>query len=134
MRTAALILGVGLSFGGTALSDNFKKADVDRWYAQYEGEAQYGRQLWTNAAQVQLGTNTVACAQCHPNATNTHPETYPKFQKQIGRVANLWEMINWCIRNPLQGKNLAADSREMTALQAYIMLERKGVPLNAGRH
>jgi Icc protein len=24
--------------------------------------------------------NTVSCDQCHPDASNTHPETYPKFQ------------------------------------------------------
>ena len=51
-----------------------------------------GRELWTSA---ELGTNGVACAQCHPNAANTHPETYPKFQKQLGRVIALRDMINW---------------------------------------
>ena len=43
-----------------------------------------GRAAVDRAAK--LGTNGVACAQCHPNAANTHPETYPKFQKQIGKV------------------------------------------------
>ena len=52
-----------------------------------------------------LGENGVSCDQCHPNATNTHPETYPKFQKQIGKVVSLFEMVNWCIRNPLEGKH-----------------------------
>jgi thiosulfate dehydrogenase len=65
-----------------------------------------GRALWTSG---EVGRNGVACAQCHPNAANTHPESYPKIQKQLGRVAQLWEMINWCIRNPLEGENLAAE-------------------------
>jgi cytochrome c len=69
----------------------------------------------------------VNCAQCHPNAANTHPETYPKFQKQIGKVIPLWEMINWCLRNPLEGQPLAADDPKMTALQAYVTYERRGV-------
>jgi thiosulfate dehydrogenase len=76
----------------------------------------------------------VVCAQCHPNAANTHPETYPKFQKQLGRVGMLWEMINWCLRNPLEGAELAPDDPVMIALQAYITRERKGVALEPGKH
>lgn len=124
-----LILG---SFAATA--DQFTKEDQDRWQKEFEDSATYGRQLWINGAKMKLGTNGVACAQCHPNGANSHPETYPKFQKQLGRVAAFWEMINWCIRNPLQGKNLAADSKEMIALQAYAVSERKGKPLAPGKH
>lgn len=81
-----------------------------------------------------LGKNTVSCDQCHPNGANTHPETYPKFQKQIGKVITFFEMINWCIRNPLEGEPLAADDPKMVALQAYINYERRGVKLDPGRH
>ncbi len=88
-----------------------------------------GRALWTSGA---LGTNGVACAQCHPNAANTHPETYPKFQKQLGKVAQLFEMVNWCIRNPLEGKPLAADDPKMTAIISYVNQERRGVKLAPG--
>jgi len=41
---------------------------------------------------------------CHPDGANTHPETYPKFQTQLQRVALLRDMINWCIENPVKGK------------------------------
>ena len=92
---------------------------------------QKGRELWTSPA---LGTNDVACAQCHPNAANTHPETYPKFQKQLGRVIALREMINWCLQQPLEGKPLALDDPKMVALEAYITYERRGVPLAPGKH
>ncbi len=117
-----------------ALADEFTKKDMERWQKDFDDAAKLGRALWVNDAPIKLGTNGVACAQCHPNAANTHPETYPKFQKQIGRVAALWEMVNWCIRNPLEGKNLSADSKEMIALQAYIASERKGVKLAPGKH
>lgn len=129
-----LLITTLLAFSGVAHADTFTKEDMARWQAEFDTVAAYGRKLWTNDAKVKIGTNGVACAQCHPNAANTHPETYPKFQKQLGKVAPMWEMINWCIRNPLQGKNLAADSKEMTALQAYITKERKGVKLEAGKH
>jgi thiosulfate dehydrogenase len=112
-------------------ADEFTKEDLARWEGEYMTVVKKGRELFTDA---KLGTNGVVCAQCHPNAANTHPETYPKFQKQIGRVASLWEMTNWCIRNPLEGKDLAADDPRMTALLAYMTHERRGVKLEPGKH
>ena len=117
--------------GGTAQGDEFSDEDLARWMDQFEQVAAEGRRLWTSP---EIGTNGVACAQCHPNGANTHPETYPKFQKQIGRVVELWEMINWCLRNPLEGEPMAADDPRMVAMQAYLAKERKGVPLNPGQH
>jgi cytochrome c len=81
-----------------------------------------------------LWKNSVSCDQCHPNAANTPPETYPKFQKQIGEVITLFEVVNWCIQNPLEGTPLAADDPKMVALEAYITYERRGVPLAPGIH
>ena len=114
-----------------AFADEFGQDDVDRWMAQFEQVAAEGRRLWTSP---EIGTNGVACAQCHPNAANTHPETYPKFQKQLGRVIQLWEMFNWCLRNPLEGEELAADDPRMIAMLAYVYKERRGVKLDPGKH
>ena len=91
-----------------AKADEFSKEDLTRWKNEYMTVVKQGRQVFTDG---KLGTNGVACAQCHPNASNTHPETYPKFQKQLGRVIGLRDMINWCLINPLEGKELAADER-----------------------
>ncbi len=112
-------------------ADEFTADDEQRWQQQFMDSVKQGRALWTSPA---LGSNGVACAQCHPNAANTHPETYPKFQKQIGRVIPLWEMINWCLRNPLEGQPLLADDPKMIAIQAYITFERRGVKLEPGKH
>ena len=122
---------LGLCVAGTAGADEFTPDDLKRWQAQFDGVVKQGRALWTDG---KLGTNGVACAQCHPNAANTHPETYPKFQKQLGKVANLWEMVNWCLRNPLEGQPLAADDPKMTAMLAYMAFERRGVALEPGKH
>jgi thiosulfate dehydrogenase len=125
---AALVLvvvGVGL------WADEFTDQDVERWQQEYMSVVQKGRELWVSP---DLGTNGVACAQCHPNAANTHPETYPKFQQQLGKVVELRDMINWCILNPLEGETLALDSADMIALEAYVAWERRGVPLAPGKH
>jgi len=80
------------------------------------------------------GKNGISCDMCHPDASNTHPETYPKFQTQMKRVALLRDMINWCILNPMEGNPLSDDDERMKALEAYILSTRKGVSLDYGRH
>jgi thiosulfate dehydrogenase len=122
---------LALAAAGGAAADEFTEEDLARWEREYQSVVAHGRQVFTDPA---LGTNGVVCAQCHPNGSNIHPETYPKFQQQIGRVIQLWEMINWCIRNPLEGEPLAADDPDMIAIQAYILDERRGVPLDPGKH
>ena len=117
--------------GGSAGADEFSKQDLKLWKNEYMTAVQEGRKVFTNP---KLGSNGLVCAQCHPNGANTHPETYPKFQKQLGKVAQMWEMINWCIRNPLEGKNLDADDPRMTNILAYIAYERRGKKLAAGKH
>lgn len=121
---------LALMLAGTAQAAEFTPDDLKRWEGEYQAVVKQGRELWTSP---KLGSNGVACAQCHPNAANTHPETYPKFQRQLGKVAPIWEMVNWCIRNPLEGKPLAADDPKMAALQAYMAFERRGVKLAPGK-
>jgi cytochrome c len=133
MNITSILACAVVAFGaaGVANADEFTQEDLARWQSQFDGVVKEGRSLWTDA---KLGKNGVVCAQCHPNAANTHPETYPKFQKQLGKVANLWEMVNWCLRNPLEGDPLAADDPKMTAMLAYIAWERRGVKLEPGKH
>jgi thiosulfate dehydrogenase len=80
------------------------------------------------------GTIGISCDMCHPNGSNTHPETYPKFQTQLKKVAALRDMINWCIENPMKGKPIALDDPRMLAVEAYITAQRKGVALSPGKH
>lgn len=137
MRNAKQMLIVGavvvlsLMWLIPANADEFTEEDLKRWEQEFLAVVDEGDQLFHSG---KLGGNTVSCDQCHPNATNTHPETYPKFQKQIGKVVSLFEMINWCIRNPLEGQPLAADDPKMTALLSYIHFERRGVKLQPGKH
>ena len=123
---------LALVWGGVAVrADEFTKSDEQRWEDEFMSVVKKGRELWGSP---KLGTNGVACGQCHPNAANTHPETYPKFQQQLGRVAALREMINWCIQQPLEGEPLALDDPRLVAMEAYATWERRGVPLAPGKH
>lgn len=107
--------------------------DVEMWSRETYKFAVRGSEIFHSGAE--LGSEiAVSCDMCHPNAANTHPETYPKFQEQLGKVAMLRDMINWCIVHPVRGKRLADDDPKMEALEAYIIAQRKGVPLDYGRH
>ncbi len=115
----------------SVVADEFTKKDLDKWNEAFMSVVKEGDALFHSN---KLGENTVSCDMCHPNASNTHPETYPKFQKQIGEVVSLRDMINWCIQNPLEGEPLALDDPKMIAIEAYITYERRGIPLSPGKH
>jgi cytochrome c len=121
---------VTMSFISGLKADEFTEEDLKKWQAAFMDTVIEGERLFHSA----LGTNSVSCDMCHPNASNTHPETYPKFQKQLGKMAALRDMINWCIENPLEGKSLAPDDPKMIALEAYITWERRGGALEPGKH
>lgn len=127
----ALAAAALLGFAVAAPADEFSRQDLERWQGEYMAVVKKGEALFHGGLK---STNTVSCDQCHPDAADIHPETYPKFQRQLGRVAVLGEMINWCIMNPLQSKPLALDDPRMVALQAYISFERRGVALAPGKH
>jgi cytochrome c len=130
-RNIAIAVTLITAIPQAAQSDDFTDADLARWKQEYLTVVDQGEQLFHGGLK---SKNTVSCDQCHPNAANTHPETYPKFQKQLGKVAVLGEMINWCIQNPLESEPLALDDPRMIALQAYITEERRKVPLDPGTH
>lgn len=90
---------------------------------------QRGAELWGDRT---LGTNGMACTMCHPDATVTHPETYPKYKQQLGRVVSLQEMINWSIQGPLQGRPRELGSEELVALEAYINDQNRGQVMDMG--
>jgi len=107
--------------------------DVSLWKAETERIALAGSQVFHNSDE--LGSTIgVSCDMCHPHASNTHPETYPKYQVQLQRVALLRDMIDWCIENPIKGKALNPNDPKLRALEAYIYAQRKGERLDYGKH
>jgi thiosulfate dehydrogenase len=83
---------------------------------------------------VNLSNTGMACAMCHPYASDTHPHEFPKWQEQMSKFATLRDMINWCIEKPNEGEVLEADSEAMKALEAYITWSNRNSPLRPGTH
>lgn len=108
------------------------REDVKVWQHETYKSAVEGSRIFHSGDRLK-STIAVSCDMCHPDGSNTHPETYPKFQVQLGRVALLRDAINWCIENPVRGRKLEPDSAEMRALETYLYAQRKGERLEYGK-
>jgi hypothetical protein len=127
------IIGVQKGQGEGQTYGRYTERDVLTWRRETERLVLEGALVF-HSADALGGTVAVSCDMCHPDAANTHPETYPKFQVQLGRVILLRDMINWCLINPVRAEPLEADDPRMRALEAYIFAQRKGTELDYGRH
>jgi len=111
----------------------FSARDEFVWKTELAKFVQEGNRIFHDA-EAFGGTVGVSCDMCHPDAANTHPETYPKYQVQLQRVALLRDMINWCIQHPTKGKPLADDDPRLRAMEAYIIAQRAGKAIEPGKH
>src|SRR5258708_6672901 len=121
----------GQQHGGTYA--NFTDRDYKVWKNETDNFVAVGKRIFHSDKELG-GTIGVSCDMCHPDASNTHPETYPKYQVQLQKVALLRDMINWCIENPVKGKAFDPNDPKLRALEAYILAQRKGVALDYGKH
>jgi thiosulfate dehydrogenase len=90
-----------------------------------------GDKLW-HGRDLPMSGNGQACNMCHADGSVTHPETFPKYKPQIGKVATVQEMIGWCIAIPNQGKPFNLGSKEMNALEAYMNWNNQGQIMKIG--
>jgi len=104
--------------------DEVKKGDL-----LFHGDEATQKQLG-----VKLTTSAMACAMCHPFASDTHPMAFPKFQVSMNQFATLRDMINWCIEKPNQGEKIDPESEAMKALEAYIYWSNTGSVLVPGKY
>jgi thiosulfate dehydrogenase len=79
-----------------------------------------------------MTTNGLACGNCHPDAAGSNPQTFPKYQNDMGQVVALRDMINWCITGPLAGKEIDPDGTDMIAMEAYATYLYRGVTITPG--
>jgi thiosulfate dehydrogenase len=94
----------------------------------------HGDEATQKAMGVKLTTSAMACAMCHPFASDTHPFDFPKFQVSMNEFATLRDMINWCIEKPNQGEKIDPNSEAMKALEAYITWSNTGSVLTPGKY
>lgn len=132
--TAMVIFGgsAALLVVSVALARNpFTAEELRAMEAKLTQSSKRGYDLWYGA-RADMANNGLSCANCHPDASATNPQTFPKFMPQFDRVVAYRDMVNWCIENPQGGKALDVNGEDMIALEAYSFYLHKGVPIETG--
>lgn len=123
------LLGEGAEQRKEAQGPVFREDLVRKEKRSFSAAVALGEKLWYDR---NLGSNGMSCNHCHPDAAATHPETFPKFKSQMGSVVSAQQFINWCVVIPLQGKAYELGSKELTALEAYMVFQNRGESLEPG--
>ena len=87
-----------------------------------------GGALWARKA----GAAGRACADCHGDARQSMKGVaarYPAYDAALKRPVNLEQRINACRSERQQAPALAAESRELLALAAYVARQSRGLPI-----
>jgi len=132
----SILLGI-LIFVVSAPSQSKEPLDNAADFDRLMEAVAYGDQLWhtgegEGGKHPELSTNGLGCANCHPDGSATQPQSWPKYQTNLGKVGTLREMINWCIQVVQNGKGYAFDSKEMIAMEAYATYMNRGAKLDPG--
>ena len=126
------VLSVGMFVAGPlAARAPFTPAQLADQQKQLLEVVDHGRDLW-HGSRKDMSTNGLACGNCHPDAAASNPQTFPKYQNDLGQVVALRDMINWCITGPLAGKEIDPNGSDMVAMEAYATYLYRGTPLEPG--
>lgn len=132
MGWIAPVVLLGLLASNPAVArEPFTAAELANQQNQLLAVVNRGYEIW-HGAKDSMSTNGLACGNCHPDAAGTNPQTFPKFQANLGKVIPLREMINWCIMVPQVGTALDVNSDDMTAMEAYATYLNRGSKIEPG--
>jgi sulfur-oxidizing protein SoxA len=87
-----------------------------------------GEVLWRQPA----GASGKACVSCHAAAQSSMrgvAARYPSFDQTLGRPVALSQRINQCRQQHQQAAPLRAESQELLALESYVALQSRGLPM-----
>jgi sulfur-oxidizing protein SoxA len=86
-----------------------------------------GEKLWREAP-----ATGPSCQSCHGEGAKMKgvAAAYPKHDANVGRVVNLEERIDYCVREKQKGAALAPESDARLSLSAYVAHQSRGVPIS----
>jgi sulfur-oxidizing protein SoxA len=78
------------------------------------------------------GTAEKSCASCHegPESMKGVRAVYPKWNAEAGEMRTLAMQINDCRENQMGAEPYAYDKAQMTAMEALISVQSRGMPVN----
>ncbi len=124
-------LAMLVAAGSVTAREPFTKAELQAAADKLTASAKRGYDMWYGA-RADMANNGLACANCHPDAAATNPQTFPKYMPQTDKVMAYRDMVNWCIQNPQGGKEMDVNSADMVALEAYSFYLHRGVAIDTG--
>lgn len=128
--TPLTLLGL-LAFNPALAKEPFTKTELADQEKALLAVVDHGRDLW-HGSKPSMSTNGLACGNCHPDAAASNPQTFPKFQADLGRVIPIRDMINWCIQVPQMGQALDVNGPDMVAMEAYAFYMHRGIKIQPG--
>ena len=130
LMAPAALLGL-LAFNSALAKEPFTKAELADQGKALLAVVDHGRDLW-HGSKASMSTNGLACGNCHPDAAASNPQTFPKYQADLGRVIPIRDMINWCIMVPQGGQALDVNGEDMVAMEAYATYMYRGKMIEPG--
>ena len=95
----------------------FTKAELKVADDKLTQSAKRGYDMWYGA-RADMANNGLACANCHPDAAATNPQTFPKYMPQTDRVMAYREGAMEC-----------SPFHNLEALKAFRFVRAKGITL-----
>jgi len=120
-----------LAVQATSAHEPYTKEELASQEKELLAAVDHGRDLW-HGSNPSMSSNGLACGNCHPDAAASNPQTFPKWQADLGRVIALRDMINWCITTPQAGKPLDVNSYDMISMEAYAFYLYRGKQISPG--
>ncbi|MBE7415855.1 MAG: hypothetical protein HS130_11790 [Deltaproteobacteria bacterium] len=119
-----LLLAIFTVFGVSKYADSADEPKLIREDPLQDMDAlmKTADRLWKDTS---LGTAGVSCSTCHPDGKDLRAEPFPRRIEMANDILTLDQMINFCMTFPMKGKPLQWNSREMTALAAYVKAHAK---------
>jgi len=93
-------------------------------FNSFQEAADLGKKMWNDES---LGTSGLSCLSCHADYEMLNldrNQNFPHFVKMTNDVVTLDQMINYCMINPMKGKQFEKNSKELTAMAAYFRAYR----------
>ncbi|MFA8387766.1 MAG: sulfur oxidation c-type cytochrome SoxA [Pelagibaca sp.] len=86
----------------------------------------------TDAWNTVEGTAEKSCSSCHegPESMQGVRAVYPKWNAEAGEMRTLAMQINDCRTNQMGAEAYAYDKAQMTAMEALISVQSRGMPVN----
>jgi thiosulfate dehydrogenase len=128
--TPVALLGL-LATNPASAREPFTAAELAEQEKALLAVVDHGRDLW-HGSKPSMSSNGLACGNCHPDAAASNPQTFPKFQANLGKVIPMREMINWCIMAPQGGQALDVNGPDMVAMEAYAFYMYRGIKIEPG--